>query len=644
MRSLPITNVYSNRRTVARGNLFNWWFAVFLIVSLSTAKAQQVIEVPGDVPTVQAGIDLANNGDTVNIAPGVYAGPVNFQGKSITVQGSGPGVIIKGNQDGPVITFNSGETRSSILQNVTISNGAALGGTSAGGIFINGSSPTIQNSTISGNLQCGIGVNSGAPAILNNEINTTVLGLYIPGCMSAEIPQDPYGGGILLFGTSNDGLQTQIIGNTIENNQVQYGAGGINVISAGLPLIENNVVRSNNTNEIGAGINVIGDTAPLIVQNLIYGNTINPIFITGNTVGAGLSVDVSTGQFGSIPVLIVNNTIVDNHLLLIPSALAQGSQFRTSGQTQRIELFNNLIVGTTSQAPIECVPVAFQPALPPTFVANDVYDLGNPGAVLYSGACTDQTGVSGNISADPLFATEASDPHPYQLLLASPAVDAGDNQAPAIPSLDILGQPRIQNGKGLSTSIIDMGVYEYAGVPAPPPPPANFTLVVSPGSATIQQGQSATFSVAVTPSAANLGAVTLGCSGLPANSACMFNPSVLGFTNTDQQASVLTVTTGSAMASLSRTHRIHERLSITLAGLMLILLRRRHRERLRMFSLVLPLLASGCLVCLTLGLSGCGKDNYIVVIPPHTYSLVVHATAVSSGLSEQAAVSLTVDQ
>lgn len=251
-----ITGAFSRSRSLGIGSVSR--IVLFSILTLGTASAQQIIQVPGNASTVQAGINLANNGDTVNIAPGPYAGPVNFHGKSITVQGSGPGVVIEGNQDGPVVTFNSGETRSAVLQNVTISNGSALGGISGGGIFIDGASPTIQDSTISGNLQCGIGVYDGAPAILNNEINTTVLGLYIPGCMAAEVA-DAYGGGIILYGPSNDGLEAQIIGNTIENNQVRYGAGGINVVSAGLPLIENNVIRNNYSNDIGAGINVLGD-------------------------------------------------------------------------------------------------------------------------------------------------------------------------------------------------------------------------------------------------------------------------------------------------------------------------------------------------------------------------------------------------
>jgi hypothetical protein len=623
-------------------------FVLFALSSLGTARAQQIIQVPGNASTVQAAISMAHNGDIVNVAPGTYD-PINFEGKSITVQGSGPGVILKGSQNGPVVTFKSGETRSAILQNITVTNGSALPPPSGGGIFIENASPTIRNSTITGNLQCGIGVINGAPAILNNEISGTVLAQFITGCVALGLIGDgPLGGGILLYGASNDGLQAQIIGNTIEDNQVMFGGGGINVMSAGLPLIENNIIRNNYTNESGAGILVEGDTAPLIIQNLIYDNTINPtLYAPGlSEVGAGLNVAVTTGEFESAPVLVVNNTIVENQLLLFPPALTQGSQFFGSGQMQRVQLYNNLIIGTTSQPPINCFQEFPQdPVAPPSFYNNDVYDLGNPGAPAYSGACPNQTGISGNISADPLFATGATDTHPYELLLASPAVDAGNNLAPALPALDLLGQPRIQNPKGLTTAIVDMGVYEYVGVPGPLPPPANFTLAVSPGSATIQQGQSAKFSVSIIPSASNLGAVTLGCTGLAANTTCTFTPSLLAFSSTGQQTSVLTITTVTAVATTSRMFRVGGGLAITLAGIGLLpLVHRRKRPNHNRNLLSVPhLLGVLCIFGFALGLSGCGKDQFIDYTPPQTYSLAVQAAAVNSGLSKQAAIALTIE-
>ena len=623
-------------------------FAVIGTAFAGVARAQQMIQVPGNASTVQAAIDMASNGDTVNIAPGTYNGPIDFKGKSITVQGSGPGVILKGYLSGPVVTFKSGETRSAILQNVTVTNGAGYYTPSAGGIFIEGSSPTIQNSTITGNQTCGIGVFNGAPAILNNEISNTTLAIYIMGCGAISFVGDEQGGGIFLLGAPSGGLQTQIIGNTIENNQVVWGAAGIDVTSGGLPLIENNIIRDNFSNDSGAGILVQGDTSPSIIQNLIYENTINPTLIPPalSEVGAGLNVSVSKGEFESVPVVVANNTIVGNQLLLFPGAVSLGSQFFALGQMQRILLYNNLIIGTTSQPPINCFQeTPDDPVAPPSFYNNDVYDLGSPDAPVYSGACPNQTGISGNISADPHFATDATDAHPYELMLTSPAVDAGNNEAPALPSLDLLGQPRIQNAKGLSTAIVDMGVYEYAGVPGPLPPPANFTLEVSPGSATVQQGQNATFSVALTPSTANLGAVILGCTGLPANVTCSFAPSLLVFSSTGQQTSVLTVTTGTAVATTAGRHGVAGELTMVLAGIAWLpfAIGRKRRDGNRRLCGVSQLLGILCLLSFAWGLSGCGKDHYVVFTPPQTYSFAVQATAGNSGLSKQASVVLTVE-
>src|SRR5260370_39492991 len=83
------------------------------------------------------------------------------------------------------------------------------------------------------------------------------------------------------------------------------------------------------------------------------------------------------------------------------------------------------VIGTDSQPAVWCLPGSVStPVSLPTFDHNDVSNLGL-GPVLYSGACADQTGQNGNISADPNFATDASSPHPYQLPLSSPAIDSG---------------------------------------------------------------------------------------------------------------------------------------------------------------------------------------------------------------------------
>ena len=96
-----------------------------LLALLSFASsAQNVIEVPADQPTIQAGIDAAVNGDSVVVAPGTYHEVLNFHGKAIALlSADGPLVtIIDGQQRNSVFTFESGETRSSMVSGFTIRN------------------------------------------------------------------------------------------------------------------------------------------------------------------------------------------------------------------------------------------------------------------------------------------------------------------------------------------------------------------------------------------------------------------------------------------------------------------------------------------------------------------------------------------
>ena len=77
----------------------------------------------------------------------------------------------------------------------------------------------------------------------------------------------------------------------------------------------------------------------------------------------------------------------------------------------------------------------------------------------YGGICADKTGTDGNISADPLFTDPTQGD--YHLQQGSPSIDAGDNLTPNLPDTDIDGDPRILDGDGNGTAIVDMGVDEF---------------------------------------------------------------------------------------------------------------------------------------------------------------------------------------
>jgi parallel beta-helix repeat protein len=294
---------------------------------------------------------MTNSGDTVSVAPGTYSGPLDFKGKAITVSGSGPGVIFDGgHRNGPVVLFSTGEARNSILENVTVQNGVAVKAFDAGGIYITGASPTIRNSTIQNNMGCGIGVFNGTPLISENTITGNASAMY-SGCVLPGLEYDDFlGGGIVIFGLPSNSLNTTITGNTIVNNSVVQGGGGISAADAGQPLIANNTVTQNTTNDEGAGMLIRGNTSPTIIQNLVYDNVITPaLSFPDPSGGAGLAIGLSDGSMHIFRSFITNNTFVDNKVLRVIGATELGSQILLESFYDNIQLSNNLVIGTDSQ-------------------------------------------------------------------------------------------------------------------------------------------------------------------------------------------------------------------------------------------------------------------------------------------------------
>jgi len=388
--------------------------ALLALVTPPIANAA-TIHVPTDQPTIQAAINAASNGDTVQVALGTYMENINFNGKAITVTSTGgPQVTtINGGGNGPVATFSTSEGLTSVLNGFTLTNGIGTN-YSGGGVYIAGASPTITGNVITGNSVCASGSGIYAQSSSANLQGNTISNNNTSRCSGG------HGGGIYL-----DGGSVQVLNNTIADNNTDTGGGGISLYGA-QGTIQNNLISGNTTGDQGGGIELMNGSNPGMVQNVIVGNTAPS--------GGGIWMQ-------EWPMAFVNNTIANN-------TSSDGSAIYVFYSNGPMTFYNNIMTGPAGVSVVWC-PGGSNYVLP-TFNSNDVY---NSGGTPFAGGCADPTGTNGNISADPLFFDPSN--NNFHILVGSPVIDMGNNSAPDLPSTDFDSNPRIQNGT------VDMGAYEF---------------------------------------------------------------------------------------------------------------------------------------------------------------------------------------
>lgn len=287
--------------------------AIVAGLMLSGAAVADIINVPADYLDVQDAIEASSDGDLVLIAPGVYTGEINFYGKAIEVRGSlGPDgehlTTIDAEYVYTTVLFTNGEQEDSILSQLVITGGGNV--VNGGGIECNGTSPTIIDCVITGNVAqdaAGIFCRAGAaPAITN--------------CLIENNVASGSGAGILVnLGSSPLITNCEIIGNSANANQTGrgvstgYGSGGGGFYSLDSDPTLVNCRIEQNVAFRGAGLfctgggefigcQIVGNSANLNSSSTrgggvySYGSRFVECLITGNTstLGGGMYLGGAT--------------------------------------------------------------------------------------------------------------------------------------------------------------------------------------------------------------------------------------------------------------------------------------------------------------------------------------------------------------
>ena len=264
--------------------------AVQVIAPVTSAV---IINIPDDYPTIQQGINVSTDGDTVLVQPGMYVENINFNGHNIVL---GSLFLTTGDTDyisstiinsngygyGGVVTFQYGEDNRSCITGFTIQGGRSYIGL-GGGISCSNSSPIIKNNIITNNwsFAAGGGIHSSSGG------NPTIEGNIIANNGASSGAFGGYGGGInIVSGTIRRNL---IVGNGASHSASWQAALGGGICSGGSPiLIENNTLCDNSATSPGGGMGGglwfwVPDSGDVVIRNNIIGF---------NSLGGGVSGDV----------------------------------------------------------------------------------------------------------------------------------------------------------------------------------------------------------------------------------------------------------------------------------------------------------------------------------------------------------------